>query len=43
MFRDKKGMEIDTSIIMIKELKQVKLENRKLTKVNTNLVITMKQ
>lgn len=43
MFSDKKGMEIDTSIIMIKELKQVKLENRKLTKVNTNLVITMKQ
>ena len=43
MFRDKKGMEIDTSIIMIKELKQVKLENKKLKKVNTNLVITMKQ
>ena len=43
MFSDKKGMEIDTSIIMIKELKQVKLENKKLKKVNTNLVITMKQ
>ena len=43
MFRDKKGMEIDTSIIMIKELKQVKLENKKLKKVNTNIVITMKQ
>ena len=43
MFRDKKGMEIDTSIIMIKELKKVKLENKKLTKVNTNLVITIKQ